>query len=372
MSSSTYRVTRRESKAQAKRLRAFRGHEARAGVSFTIPALILLVLFIIIPVGLALTLGFTNAKLGSPQPTQWVGLENFQRLLSLGHIELDATQVHELVGEDGDVYSALRQLTRTGSGHSYEGMAILSESIAPDEASGSFWLAGDPLFWKSLKNTMIFALIVVPVQGALALLLAILVNSRFRGRIFFRTVFFLPVIISMVVVSILWVFLLQQHGLVNNALSMFIPGWEPRNFLAEPDTALPAIIFMSIWQAVGFHMIIWLAGLQTIPEELYEAARMDGAGPWRRFTAVTWPGLQNTFVFVLVTITIAALGLFTQVNVITQGGPLDSTTTLVFLSFVQGYGKQQIGYASAISFVFFSIVLAIALIQRWLTREKSA
>jgi multiple sugar transport system permease protein/raffinose/stachyose/melibiose transport system permease protein len=117
-------------------------------------------------------------------------------------------------------------------------------------------------------------------------------------------------------------------------------------------------------------MIIWLSGLQTIPEELYEAARMDGADGWQQFKNVTWPGLRSTMVFILVTITIAALGLFVQIDVMTQGGPVDSTTTLVFHAVRRGYREQQTGYGAAISLIFFVLVLIIAMIQRFLTRDK--
>jgi ABC-type sugar transport system permease subunit len=127
---------------------------------------------------------------------------------------------------------------------------------------------------------------------------------------------------------------------------------------------------MSIWQAVGFHMIIWLSGLQGIPEELYEAARMDGASPRQQFANVTWPGLRSTMVFILVTITIAALGLFVQIDVMTQGGPVNSTTTLVYHAVRRGYREQQVGYGAAISLIFFVLVLAVALVQRRLTRDK--
>jgi multiple sugar transport system permease protein len=127
---------------------------------------------------------------------------------------------------------------------------------------------------------------------------------------------------------------------------------------------------MSIWQAVGFHMIIWLAGLQTIPGDLYEAAELDGAGTWQRFWYVTWPGLRATRSFILVTITIAALSLFAQIKIMTNGGPLDSTSTIVFQSVRAGYEQQQTAYASAISLVFFILVLTVSLVQRFLTRDK--
>ncbi len=277
------------------------------------PAALLLVLFLIIPVLLAFTLSFTNARLISPNPPRFVGFDNFLRAFT-----------------------------------------------------------ADPVFLQSALNTFLFALVVVPVQAGLGLFLAILVNQRLRGTTFFRVVFFVPVVTSIVVVSILWRFMYQSDGLINSMIDTLTFGaWKGADWLNDPSTALGAIIVLSIWQAVGFHMIIWLAGLQTIPEELYEAARMDGASRWRQFTNVTWPGLRPTMVFVLVTITIAALGLFVQVDVMTQGGPLNSTSTVVFHAVRKGYEQQEIGYAAAISLLFFVAVLIIALIQRWLTREKN-
>lgn len=277
------------------------------------PAALLLLLFLIVPVLLAFTLSFTNARLISPNPPRFVGLENFFRAF-----------------------------------------------------------AADPVFLQSALNTFLFALVVVPVQAGLGLLLAVLVNQRLRGTTFFRVVFFIPVVTSIVVVSILWRFMYQSDGLINSMIDTLTFGaLKGADWLNDPSTALGAIIVLSIWQAVGFHMIIWLAGLQTIPEELYEAARMDGASRWRQFTNVTWPGLRPTMVFVLVTITIAALGLFVQVDVMTQGGPLNSTSTVVFHAVRKGYEQQEIGYAASISLLFFVAVLIIALIQRWLTREKN-
>jgi multiple sugar transport system permease protein len=226
----------------------------------------------------------------------------------------------------------------------------------------------DETFWKSLRNTIVFAVVIVPLQSACALGLALLVNVKMRGVNFFRTVYFLPVVTSMVVVSMLWLFMYQKNGLINEVLLKF--GIVGPDWLGDPKTALLAIILMSAWQAMGFHMVIWLSGLQTIPEELYEAATMDGASPWRKFAEVTWPGLRPTMVFILITITIAALGLFVQIDVITQGGPIDSTTTLVYHAVRKGYREQEMGYGSAISLIFFIIVLLIALIQQRLTREK--
>jgi multiple sugar transport system permease protein len=339
--------------------------EARAGIYYVLPAVFLLLVFLVTPVILAFTLGFTDARLSSPNPIQGTGFENFSDLLKLAKLDINQSS-----GDADTLYDQVREQTKPGSGSQYEGMQILSETVSKDSKTGSYVLAGDPLFWKSLRNTVTFALVVAPLQGGLALLLALLVNSKLKGRVFFRTVYFLPVVTSMVVVSILWLFMYEESGLVNVVLSGVIPGYTPISFLGNTTTALPAIMVMSIWQGVGFHMLIWLSGLQTIPGELYEAAKVDGANAWKQFAHVTWPGLRKTFIFILVTISIAALGLFTQINVMTQGGPLDSTTTLVYHAYREGFRNQRIGYSSAIAIVFFAIVVTVSIVQRQLTKER--
>ncbi|MEY9951553.1 carbohydrate ABC transporter permease [Leifsonia sp. EB34] len=284
--------------------------EAVVGWVMLAPAAALIVTFLLVPIGLTFGLAFTNARLISPEPAHFVGLDNFVALFT------------------------------------------------------------DDTFWASLRNTIIFTVVIVPLQSTLALVLALLVNSRTRGTTFFRTVYFLPVVTSIVVISMLWLFLYQKDGLINVLLSKV--GIQGPDWLGDPHWALLAIILMSAWQAMGFHMIIWLAGLQTIPAELYEAASLDGASRWQQFAHVTWPGLRATRTFILITITIAAFGLFSQVQIMTQGGPLNSTTTLVFQAVRSGFQQQQTGYASAISLVFFVLVLVVTLIQRFLTRDKEA
>lgn len=338
---------------------------ARAGYLFVFPAVAMMLLFLVAPVILAFSLGFTNAKFASPKEPVFIGLDNFTEMLSLGQVTVPADPTDQNVAFDN-----LREYTKPGTDSPYAGMQVLSESYSQDGTEANFTIAGDALFWKSLVNTLIFAGVIAPLQGGLALGLALLINSRIRGKVFFRTVYFIPVVTSMVVVSILWIFFYQKDGLANVILDAVIPGYEPISFLTDPNLALPAIIFMSAWQAVGFHMIIWLAGLQTIPGELYEAATVDGANKWQQFTAVTWPGLRTTFVFVLIIISIQAMGVFTQINVMTQGGPLDSTTSLVFHIFREGFRKNDIGYSSAIAIVFFVIVVTISIIQRRLTRDR--
>jgi multiple sugar transport system permease protein len=199
------------------------------------------------------------------------------------------------------------------------------------------------------------------------------VNQKIRGMNIFRTIYFVPVVVSMVVVGLLWRFIYDgQNGLLNNILEFLTFGaFEPVDWLANTKTSMPAIIGVSIWQGVGFHMIIWLAGLQTIPGVLYEAAAVEGAGSWQQFRYVTWPGLRPTAIFVLVTITIAAFSLFTQIDVMTRGGPLDSTTTVIFQMVQRGYEKQDIAGGSAISVIFFVMVLIVAFVQRFVTRERN-
>lgn len=299
-----------ESAVKGRQRRTGRTH-GRAAAWLVAPAAVLLVLFILIPIALTFGLAFTNAKLISPEPASFIGIDNFTRLFQ------------------------------------------------------------DPVFWKSLRNTVAFAIVVVPVQAGFGLVLALLINAKVRGVNFFRTVYFLPVVTSIVVVSMLWQFMYQPDGLINSVLRAISGGAiQGTDWLGNPTTALGAIMLMSIWQAVGFHMVIWLSGLQTIPGDLYEASSLDGASNWQNFRYVTWPSLRQTRTFILVTITISALSLFAQIQVMTQGGPLDSTSTVVFQAVRAGFAQQQTGYASAISLVFFVLVLIVSLVQRYLTRDK--
>lgn len=346
--------------------------EARFGQLAILPALVLILVFTVAPTLLAFGLSLFNARLVSPNPPTFIGLDNFWRLLSLEFRSVGP--LHDAAGNTlHNASGAFRFPAARDIQQGVDALHLKGELTSWLGADGStkfYLLAGDPLFWKSLFNTVLFVGVVVPVQAGLALVLALFVNLKRIGANFFRTIIFIPVVTSMIVISILWLFMYQREGLINNILHALNPNFVPVDWLGNPKTALVAIIIMSIWQAVGFHMIIWLSGLQTIAGELYEAATIDGANAWQRFRHVTWPGLKNTRVFILITITIAAFGLFAQVNVMTKGGPLDSTSTLVYQAFLAAYGRQQMGYGSAIAVVFFGIVLVISLVQRWLTREK--
>jgi multiple sugar transport system permease protein len=359
-------------------VRAVRGRprigvgEGRLGWLMAGPALALLIGFLIIPFLLAFVLAFTNQRLISPNPTEFVGGRNFGDLLAIKVLTLNPERDASgaiVLGEDGrPAYPALRDFTRDRDSGYYQLQELTRVTIG--DASHVI-LAGDAVFVRALFNTIGFALVIVPVQSLFGLILALLVNRRIRGVNIFRTIYFMPVVVSIVVISLLWKFLYSpQGGLVNEILGAVSFGLiKPVDWLGDPVLAMPAIMVMSMWQAVGFHMVIWLAGLQTIPSHLYEAAALDGAGRWASFKHVTWPGLRNTAVFILITITIAAFGLFAQIDVMTRGGPLDATQTVIYQAVQRGFEQQNIAYGSAISVVFFVMVLAVALVQRYLTRD---
>lgn len=345
----------------------------RAGWLFALPGIGLILTFIILPFFFAFWLSFTNQRLVSPNPTEFVGLANYTSMLGLGTIylepERDSAGTVALDADGNPVWPRLREFTRGNA--DYPHLDGKREWFSIPWGEGRlFVLASDVVFMKAVVNTLLFVLIVAPVQGGLALGLALLINQRLRAINLFRAIYFMPVVVSIVVVSLLWRFIYDgQDGLLNNLLAGITFGaFEPVNWLGNPDTALGAIIAMSIWQAVGFHMVIWLSGLQTISPTLYEAAAIEGASKWQTFRFVTWPGLRNTAVLVLIVITMQAFALFAQIDVMTGGGPLDSTQTIVFQAVDRGYGKQDISGGSAISVVLFLIVLTVSLIQRWLTR----
>ena len=348
----------------------------RAGWLMAGPAAFLMAVFVVLPFIFAIVLSFTNQRLISLIPTQFIGLANYEQLLGVGFLTLEPERddtgaiVRDQAG--APTYPAVRGYIRNNPDYpQYSGMRELFSISLGD--SRTYVLARDVVFMKALLNTVIFVLVVAPVQGGLALVLALLINQRLKGINLFRAIYFMPVVVSIVVVSLLWRFIYDGNsGLLNNLLGALTFGAFPRiDWLGEPSTALGAIIAMSIWQAVGFHMVIWLSGLQTISPTLYEAAAIEGSSPWQTFRYVTWPGLRNTAVLVLIVITMQAFALFSQIDVMTSGGPLDSTQTIVFQAVERGYGKQDISGGSTISVILFVLVLSISMLQRWLTREKN-
>lgn len=340
------------------------------------PALVLISLFLIGPFLLGVGLSFTNQRLTSPNPTEFVGLANFSQLLGVGILPLEPE--HEPGGaasrdDDGSPrYPSVRSIIRNNPDYpQYRGMR---EFITFDWGETRIiFLARDLVFLRALTNTLLFVLIVTPIQASLALVLALLVNQKLPGISIFRAIYFMPVVLSVVVVALVWRFIYAaDHGLLNSLLGYLSFGlFRPVDWLGRTDTALWAILVMSVWQGVGFHMVIWLSGLQTIPTSLYEAADIEGASLWQKFSMITWPMLRNTAVLVFVVITMQGFALFTQIDVMTRGGPLDSTQTVVFQAVERGYRQQDIAAGSAISVVLFILVLCITLLQRYMTRERS-
>jgi multiple sugar transport system permease protein len=347
-----------------------------AGWSLAGPAIFLITLFLIVPFILAFTLSFTNQRLISPNPTEWVGMRNFDQLLGVGTLVLqpETDEASALVRDaKGELsYPRVRDYTRNNA--EYPQLSGKREWLSWNWGHSKIYvLASDVVFMKALTNTVLFVLFVAPIQAGLALLLAVLINQKLKGINIFRAIYFMPVVVSIVVVSLLWRFIYSgQSGLLNNMLGFLTFGaFKPVDWLGNPATALWSILAMSVWQGVGFHMVIWLSGLQTIPVSLYEAADIEGATTWQKFRYVTWPGLRNTAVLILIVITMQAFSLFSQIDVMTGGGPVDSTQTMVFQAVERGYGQQNIAGGSAISVILFLIVLTISMAQRYLTRERN-
>ncbi len=280
--------------------------ESRAGWAFVTPALLLIGVFFAIPVAGAFLLSFTDFdiySIGDFGSTRFVGLKNYQDLFA------------------------------------------------------------SPLFWTALRNTTYFVVVGGPLSAAASLAAAVLVNAKLvRFKPLFRSAFFAPWVTTLVAVAIVWRYIYHpQYGLVNAGLGHF--GIGPIDWLGNPRWAMPAIILLSVWKNFGYNMLVFLAGLQSIPEELYEAAALDGAGAWRRFRHITLPMLGPTFVFVGVVTMIASFQIFSEPYVMTQGGPLKSTETLVLFMYEEGFRWWRLGFSAAIAVVLFGLTLLGTLLQ---------
>lgn len=284
--------------------------ETLAGYAFLSPALIILGLFLFLPTLLSIYYAFTNYYVLTPDQTQFIGLDNFKRLFS------------------------------------------------------------DSAFITSLKNIAKFVVFIIPIQLGLALGLALLVNNKRKSTIFYKIAYFSPVVMSLVVVSVLWLVLLNpSSGLINSILNVF--GIKSQPFLTSPKQAMYVIIAVSAWQGAGYQMLIFLAGLQNIPSEVYEAARIDGASKVQQFFNVTLPMLKPTSIMILTTTLIDAFKLVIQPMVMTQGGPLNSTLTPVYYIYRSGFTDRMVGYASSITVVFGLIIIVFTIFQRKLTGDDS-
>lgn len=288
--------------------------EARAAWVFLAPALILITAFFFVPVvtGLALSLtDFDLYAIGHPENVRLVGAANYRAL------------------------------------------------------------AQAPMFWSALKNTLYFAFVGAPLSVLAALAAALLLNSRLtRWKSFFRTAYFAPFVTTLVAVAIVWKYLYHpRFGLLDAALGTV--GVRPVDWLGDPRWAMPAIIVVAVWRSFGYNMLIFLAGLQRIPAEMREAADLDGAGHWSRLWHVTLPQLAPTFAFVGVITAIGFFQLFAEPYVMTGGGPLNSTLSMVLYMYQEGFRWWRLGSAASIAFVLFALVLAVTMVQLAWRREET-
>jgi len=277
------------------------GRQTRIAILFLLPALLILAAFVAWPMLAALRLSFTNASGFGAE--EWVGLANYAKVFT------------------------------------------------------------DPRILATLGNTAVYTVMFTPTAIIAALALAMLLGQpRLLGRGFFRTALFLPFVVSMAVAAFAWTYLLDpQVGLLNYWLRSV--GIQLGNVLQDPNLAMPTVVLVAIWKSFGFYMVIFIAGLQEIPTSLYEAAKVDGAGPWRRFVNITLPQLSNTLAFVVIFAMISALQAFDQIYVMTGGGPYRTTQTVVMEIYQEGFRKLNLGLATALSYVLLAATLILSLVQ---------
>jgi ABC-type sugar transport system permease subunit len=207
------------------------------------------------------------------------------------------------------------------------------------------------------------AMFVIPATGV-GLLVALLANQRLRGIYLFRAIYYLPVVTSIAVISMIWSFVLVSRPDAPLNYLIGLLGIPPQKWLLDLKLALPSVVGMQVWSTLGYYMVLWLSGLQSVPEELYDAAKIDGAGPWGLFRNVTWPMLRPTTIFIVMVSTIGAFQMFGGVYILTGGGPANATITIVYYVWQRAFSRYNMGYASAISMILFLIILAVTLIQR--------
>ncbi len=229
-----------------------------------------------------------------------------------------------------------------------------------------------PLFWKALGNTFYFVVVGVPLSIGLSLGAAMLLNGAANKLVgIFRTALFAPVVTTLVAVAVIWTYLLHtSYGMLNYGLASL--GIEPVDWLGDPDWAMPAIILFAVWKNFGYNMVILLAGLQTIPNDLYEAARVDGASAWQRFLHVTLPGLGPMLLLVSILTMAGYFQLFAEPYVMTQGGPVESTVSVLYFMYEQGFRWWNLGFASAVAFILFVIMFAVTAVQYRLAKTRGA
>lgn len=232
-------------------------------------------------------------------------------------------------------------------------------------------LLGDERFSGSIFNTVYYTAVSVPLTMGIGLLIALLLNSQIRGRGFFRTLFYLPVVTPLVIAAIIWKWIYNgDYGLLNYYLLQLGIIHEPLRWLSDPNLAMPAVIATTVWKSVGFSMVVYLAGLQSIPEDYYDAAKIDGASGVQRLKDITLPLLSTTTLFLAVVSVLGAFQVFTEIFIMTNGGPLRRTTTIVYNIYTTAFKNFDMGYASAMAFAMFGMMFAFTLVQLRVMRAE--
>ena len=291
------------------------GRRERAAWGFVAPALIAIAIFFVIPVVSALLLSLTDFDiyaLADLDNLRFVGLRNYEQLLS------------------------------------------------------------NPLFWGAMKNTLWFSVLGVPLSIAASLAAAVILNARVvKWRPIWRVMFFAPYVTTLVATAVVWRYLLHtRYGVINWALQSV--GLPAVDWLGQPETSIPAILMFVVWKIFGYNMLIFLAVLQTVPDDLYEAARIDGAGPWKQFKHVTLPAIAPTLLLVSIISVAGFFQLFAEPYVMTQGGPAQSTVTVLYFMYEEGFKWWNLGSASAVAFILFLCIFAVTMVQLWAARRMGA
>ncbi len=236
-------------------------------------------------------------------------------------------------------------------------------------------LWSDRLFWQVLVNTLIYLIVAVPLLIIIPLFLAILVNQKLRGMQFFRVIYYFPVVISVVVAGLAWKWIYAENGLLNYFVSILGSIFNGQiikiNWLTDPKTAIFAVIAVTVWKGLGYYMVIYLAGLQSVPQDLYEAAAIDGSDGWLKHFDITIPLLQPYIILVAVMSSISAMKVFEEVFIMSRGGPANSTKTIVYYLYEKGFTSLEMGYASAIGIVIFVGIFLVSVVTFRFTSSPS-
>lgn len=354
------------------RVRRSRG-EGRVAAVFLAPFILLALAFILYPVGQAVYMSFFDFDLLTQMATNF-GVQNYVQMLGGQNLtwSFDYLWFWRLLLVAASVALFVRVFTgRASQRGAFIAVAIIALVFAVilgiHPAADGRW--NDPRFWAALQNTVEFTVISTPLLVGLGLALAMAVNRPGRLTVAYRTMFFLPYVLPVSVVTLIWIYLLNPgRGLVSVVTDAL--GLAPIDFLHSAALALPSVIFTTVWWTVGFNMVLFLAGLQDIDQHLYEAASLDGAGRWGKFVNITVPSLRRVTLLVMVTQVVASFQVFGQVYIMTRGGPGDSSLVLIQDVYQSGIRDARLGYASALSLVLLAIILVVSIAQlRFLRRE---